>query len=98
MNDLLLRYIRKIARPFLFPEGTEAPQKGIAIKSKLALGLTLLKVVELFNLPITKEDLAALCSLLCLEKKSEKAIQDEIHEIKVAFVRLERYVCCWSSN
>ncbi|XP_066836382.1 E3 ubiquitin-protein ligase RNF213 isoform X3 [Anser cygnoides] len=89
VNDLLLRYIREIARPFLFPEGAEAPQKGIAIKSKLALGLTLLKVVELFNLPITKEDLAALCSLLCLEKKSEKAIQDEIHEIKVAFVRLE---------
>ncbi|XP_068511209.1 E3 ubiquitin-protein ligase RNF213 [Anas acuta] len=85
VNELLLQYIRKIARPYLLPEGAEASQKDIAIKSKLALGLTLLGVVELFNLPTTKEDLAALCCLLCLEKKSEKSIQDEINQIKAAF-------------
>lgn len=96
MNELLLQYIRKIARPYFLPEGAEASQKDIAIKSKLALGLTLLGVVELFNLPTTKEDLAALCCLLCLEKKSEKAIQDEINQMKAAFKG--RYVCCWSSN
>uniref|UniRef100_A0A8C3GM39 RING-type E3 ubiquitin transferase n=1 Tax=Cairina moschata TaxID=8855 RepID=A0A8C3GM39_CAIMO len=85
VNELLLQYIRTIARPYLLPEGAEASQKDIAIKSKLALGLILLGVVELFNLPTTKEDLAALCCLLCLEKKSEKDIQDEIHQIKAAF-------------
>uniref|UniRef100_A0A803XP10 RING-type E3 ubiquitin transferase n=1 Tax=Meleagris gallopavo TaxID=9103 RepID=A0A803XP10_MELGA len=74
VNDLLLQHIRKIARPFLLPEDAEGSQKSVIMKSKLALGLTLLTVVDSFQLPASREDLAGLCGLLCLEKKSQKAL------------------------
>ncbi|XP_075296696.1 E3 ubiquitin-protein ligase RNF213 isoform X2 [Opisthocomus hoazin] len=85
VNDLLLKYMRKIARPFLAPEGAKASQEDIVIKSKLALGLTVLTVVEGFTLPALKDDLVHLCSLLCLDKVSQEAILEEINPIKKAF-------------
>uniref|UniRef100_A0A669PUC8 RING-type E3 ubiquitin transferase n=2 Tax=Phasianus colchicus TaxID=9054 RepID=A0A669PUC8_PHACC len=90
VNDLLLQYMRKIARPFLLPEDAEGSQKSVIIKSKLALGLTLLTVVDLFRLPASKEDLAGLCGLLCLEKKSQKAIVDEFFQtVEVVVISLK---------
>ncbi|KAM6050451.1 E3 ubiquitin-protein ligase RNF213 isoform 2-T2 [Chlamydotis macqueenii] len=85
VNDLLLKYMRKIALPFLTPEGAKASQKDVVVKSKLALGLTVLTVVEMLQLPALKSDLADLCSLLCLDEVSPEAILDEINHIKKAF-------------
>lgn len=98
VNDLMLQYIRKIAHPFLLPEGAEESQKSVIVKSKLALGLTLLTVVDSFQLPASQEDLAGLCGLLCLEKKSHKAVVDEFHQTMEVFVGVVRYVCCWSTD
>uniref|UniRef100_A0A803YCM8 RING-type E3 ubiquitin transferase n=1 Tax=Meleagris gallopavo TaxID=9103 RepID=A0A803YCM8_MELGA len=91
VNDLLLQHIRKIARPFLLPEDAEGSQKSVIMKSKLALGLTLLTVVDSFQLPASREDLAGLCGLLCLEKKSQKAVVDEFRqtiELKLQLINL----------
>ncbi|KFQ98650.1 E3 ubiquitin-protein ligase RNF213, partial [Nipponia nippon] len=85
VNNLLLKYMRKIALPFLAPEGAKASQEDVVIKSKLALGFTILTVVETLHLPALKSHLADLCSLLCLDKVSQQAIQDEIRHIKEAF-------------
>ncbi|XP_050764641.1 E3 ubiquitin-protein ligase RNF213 [Gymnogyps californianus] len=85
VNDLLLKYMRKIACPFLAAEGAKASQEDIVIKSKLALGLTILTVVEKLTLPALQSDLAGLCSLLCLDKVSQQTILDEMHHIAKAF-------------
>ncbi|XP_074703437.1 E3 ubiquitin-protein ligase RNF213 isoform X1 [Strix aluco] len=85
VNDLLLKYMKKIALPFLAPEDAKASQEDTVIKSKLTLGLTILTVVERLELPAFKSDLTALCSLLCLDKVSQQAILDEIGHIKKAF-------------
>ncbi|XP_061232976.1 E3 ubiquitin-protein ligase RNF213 isoform X3 [Neopsephotus bourkii] len=86
VNELLLKYMRKIALPFLAPEeDTKASQVDIVIKSKVALGLTILIVVKMFGLPAFKSDLANLCSLLCLDNAPQQAIQDEIHSIGKVF-------------
>ncbi|XP_065503793.1 E3 ubiquitin-protein ligase RNF213 [Caloenas nicobarica] len=85
VNDLLLNYMRKITAPFLAREGTKASQESTIIKSKLALGLTILTVFHEINLPACKNDLADLCGLLCLDKVSQQTILDEIRHIKEAF-------------
>uniref|UniRef100_A0A8D2MIK3 RING-type E3 ubiquitin transferase n=1 Tax=Zonotrichia albicollis TaxID=44394 RepID=A0A8D2MIK3_ZONAL len=64
VKDLLLKYVKKIALPFLTPE---AAPEGRVIQSKLAVGLTILVVVEHYSLSIPKSDLADLCSLLGFE-------------------------------
>ncbi|XP_033923494.1 LOW QUALITY PROTEIN: E3 ubiquitin-protein ligase RNF213 [Melopsittacus undulatus] len=91
VNDLLLKYMRKIALPFLAPEDAKASQVDIVIKSKVALGLIILTVVEMFGLPASKSDLASLCSLLCLDNAPQQAIQDEIHSIRKAFLSTAGY-------
>ncbi|KFV07669.1 E3 ubiquitin-protein ligase RNF213, partial [Pterocles gutturalis] len=88
VNALLLEYMRKIALPFLEPEGAKASQEDVVIKSKLALGLTILTVVGMLELPVLKSNLADMCSLLCLDKVSQQAIRDEIYHIKKAFAAL----------
>ncbi|KAK2528363.1 Rnf213 [Columba guinea] len=88
VNDLLLDYMRKIAAPFLAPEGTKASQENTIMKSKLALGLTILTVFHELDLPPHKNDLAGLCGLLCLDKVSQQTIWDEIHRIKEDFAAL----------
>ncbi|XP_062447391.1 E3 ubiquitin-protein ligase RNF213 isoform X2 [Rhea pennata] len=85
VNGLLLKYIWKIALPFFDPEGARALQKNMVIKSKLALGLIILTVAVEFGLPVSKDYLASLCSLLCLEKMSREAAWDEIQYTKNAF-------------
>ncbi|XP_075025423.1 E3 ubiquitin-protein ligase RNF213 isoform X2 [Calonectris borealis] len=94
VNDLLLKYMSKMALPFLAPEGAKASQEGIVIKSKLALGLTILTAVEWLKLPAFKSNLADLCSLLCLDKVSQQAIQDEIHHIEKAFAPVTSLKVC----
>ncbi|XP_058708338.1 E3 ubiquitin-protein ligase RNF213 isoform X2 [Poecile atricapillus] len=78
VNDLLLKHMRKMAVPFL---AAEAAAEGRVIQSKLALGLTILTVLEDRSLPALQADLADLCSLLCLDQDA----QDEIQDIKQAF-------------
>ncbi|GAB0197590.1 E3 ubiquitin-protein ligase RNF213 [Grus japonensis] len=86
VNELLLKYMKKIAFPFFAPEGAKASQEDVVVKSKLALGLTILTVVEDLKLPaFEKRDLADLCSLLCLDKMSQQAMLDEMNQIKKAF-------------
>uniref|UniRef100_A0A8C6ZCZ6 RING-type E3 ubiquitin transferase n=1 Tax=Nothoprocta perdicaria TaxID=30464 RepID=A0A8C6ZCZ6_NOTPE len=80
---------QKLTLPFLGPEGPSASQKDMAIKSKLALGLVILTVVEEFNLPLTESGLAGLCSLLCLEDRVQKAVQDEI---RLSFIQCKDFV------
>ncbi|XP_071430029.1 E3 ubiquitin-protein ligase RNF213 isoform X2 [Pithys albifrons albifrons] len=80
VKDLLLNYMKKIALPSFAPEASQG-----VIKSKLALGLTILTVVEDFSLPASKQNLVDLCSLLCLDKVSKQAVQDEIDHVKKAF-------------
>ncbi|XP_074397014.1 E3 ubiquitin-protein ligase RNF213 isoform X2 [Zonotrichia albicollis] len=82
VKDLLLKYVKKIALPFLTPE---AAPEGRVIQSKLAVGLTILVVVEHYSLSIPKSDLADLCSLLCLDQVSPQVVQNEIDHIKEAF-------------
>ncbi|XP_053850563.1 E3 ubiquitin-protein ligase RNF213 [Vidua macroura] len=82
VNDLLLKYMKKIALPFLAPEA--APEDRV-IQSKLALGLTILVVLENYSLFVPKSDLAELCSLLCLDHVSPQDVQNEIHRIKQDF-------------
>ncbi|KFQ63818.1 E3 ubiquitin-protein ligase RNF213, partial [Pelecanus crispus] len=86
VTDLLLNYMKKIALPFLAPGGAKASQEDIVIKSKLALGLTILAVVDMLGLPAFKSDLVDLCSLLCLDKVSQQAVLDEFHHINKAFL------------
>uniref|UniRef100_A0A8C2UJJ3 RING-type E3 ubiquitin transferase n=1 Tax=Coturnix japonica TaxID=93934 RepID=A0A8C2UJJ3_COTJA len=90
--ELLLQYMRKIAQPFLLPEDAEGSQKGVLIKSKLALGLTLLTIVDVFQLAASKEDLAELCGLLCLEQKSQEAILNEFHQALEVFISSAWYL------
>lgn len=97
VNDLLLNYMRKISAPFLAPEGTKASQEDTIIKSKLALGLTILTVVHELSLPACKNNLADLCGLLCLDKVSQQTIWDEIRHIKEAFAAFTWYVWYWSA-
>uniref|UniRef100_A0A8C4TU02 RING-type E3 ubiquitin transferase n=1 Tax=Falco tinnunculus TaxID=100819 RepID=A0A8C4TU02_FALTI len=69
--------------------GAKASWEDLVIKSKLALGLTILVVVDFFMLPASKSDLVDLCSLLCLDNKvSQQAILDEINDIEKAFAGL----------
>lgn len=89
--------MRTIALPFLAPEDAKASQVDVVIKSKVALGLTILTVVEILGLPAFKSDLANLCSLLCLDNAPQQAIQDEIHSIGKAFLGIAGYVCYWST-
>lgn len=98
VNELLLKYMKKIAFPFFAPEDAKASQEDVVVKSKLALGLTILTVVEDLKLPaFEKRDLADLCSLLCLDKMSQQAMLDEMNQIKKAFAAVTRYVCYWST-
>lgn len=83
----------KIALPFLAPEDAKALQEHLVIKSKVALGLTILIVVDMLKLPALKSHLADLCSLLCLDKVSKQAILDDMHPITTAFDAVTRYVC-----
>ncbi|KAM6344814.1 E3 ubiquitin-protein ligase RNF213 isoform 2-T4 [Alca torda] len=85
VNDLLLQYMRKIALPFLAPEGAQASQEDMVLKSKVALGLTILAAVEELELQVSEKDLADLCSLLCLDKVSQQTILDEHHQIIQTF-------------
>ncbi|XP_062362182.1 E3 ubiquitin-protein ligase RNF213 [Cinclus cinclus] len=85
VNDLLLKYMKKISLPFLAPE---AALEDRVIKSKLALGLTIFLVIEDRSLPALKGDLADLCSLLCFDQVSQQDVQNEIHHIKQAFAGL----------
>uniref|UniRef100_A0A8B9G672 RING-type E3 ubiquitin transferase n=1 Tax=Amazona collaria TaxID=241587 RepID=A0A8B9G672_9PSIT len=85
VNDLLLNYMTKIALPFLAPKDEKASQADVVIKSKVALGLTILTVVDILELPAFKSHLASLCSLLCLDDAAQAAIQDEIRSIGKAF-------------
>lgn len=87
----------RIALPFLAPEGTKASQEDMVLKSKLALGLTILTAVESLQLPVSKTGLADLCSLLCLDKVSQQTILDEHHQITKTFTAVTRYVCYWST-
>ncbi|KAM4890524.1 E3 ubiquitin-protein ligase RNF213 [Sylvia borin] len=80
--DLLLNHMKKIALPFLT---AEAAAEHRVIQSKLALGLTILVVVEELSVPALKGDLAGLCSLLCLDQVPQENVQDEIHHLKQAF-------------
>ncbi|XP_059700093.1 E3 ubiquitin-protein ligase RNF213-like isoform X2 [Haemorhous mexicanus] len=82
VNDLLLKYVKKIALPFLAP--VAAPEDRV-ILSKLTVGLTILVVVENYSLSVPKSDLADLCSLLCLDQVSPQDVQNEIDHIKQAF-------------
>lgn len=74
--------MKRIAQPFL---AAEAAAQDRVIQSKLALGLTILVVVENLSLPAAKGDLAELCSLLCLDQVSQQDVQNEIQRIKEAF-------------
>ncbi|XP_068888584.1 E3 ubiquitin-protein ligase RNF213 isoform X3 [Aphelocoma coerulescens] len=85
VHDLLIKYMKKISLPFLVPE---APPEDRVIKSKLALGLTVLVVVEELSLPAPKGDLVGLCSLLCLDQVSQQDVENEIHHIKQAFAEV----------
>ncbi|KAM4761922.1 E3 ubiquitin-protein ligase RNF213 isoform 5-T6 [Cyanocitta cristata] len=85
VHDLLIKYMKKISLPFLVPE---APPEDRVIKSKLALGLTVLVVVEELSLPAPKGDLAELCSLLCLDQVSQQDVENEIQHIKQAFAEV----------
>uniref|UniRef100_A0A8B9ME63 RING-type E3 ubiquitin transferase n=1 Tax=Accipiter nisus TaxID=211598 RepID=A0A8B9ME63_9AVES len=67
--------------PFLAPEDAKALQEHLVIKNKVALGLTILIVVDMLKLPVLKSHLADLCSLLCLDKVSKQAILDDMHPI-----------------
>uniref|UniRef100_A0A8B9Z5U4 RING-type E3 ubiquitin transferase n=1 Tax=Buteo japonicus TaxID=224669 RepID=A0A8B9Z5U4_9AVES len=55
--------------------------KHLVIKSKVALGLTIMIVVDMLKLPALKSHLADLCSLLCLDKVSKQAILDDILKV-----------------
>ncbi|XP_071620775.1 E3 ubiquitin-protein ligase RNF213 isoform X1 [Heliangelus exortis] len=76
VNDLLLTYLRKIAK---------ASQEDVVIKSKLALGFTILTVIHHYCLQPSKKDLDALCSLLCLDEVPQQVVLDEICHLRKAF-------------
>ncbi|XP_071287737.1 E3 ubiquitin-protein ligase RNF213-like isoform X2 [Agelaius tricolor] len=78
VNDLLLKYLKTIALPFLAPEGR-------VMQRKLDAGFTILLLYEHCSLPEGKSDLADLCSLLCLDQLSPQVIQHKIDCIKWAF-------------
>lgn len=98
MNELLINYMVDIAFPFFASKDAEVPQKAFVVKSKVALGLTILRVIFEYGIPASKIFLDGLCSLLCLDEKSEQAIQGDLHQIKKAFEALPGYVCYWVTN
>lgn len=87
MKELLLNHMKKIARPFF---AAEAAAEDRVIQSKLALGLTILLVVEEYSLSAPKDDLADLCSLLCLDQGSPRDVQNEVDHIQQAFAGVTR--------
>ncbi|XP_064006836.1 E3 ubiquitin-protein ligase RNF213 [Pogoniulus pusillus] len=88
VNELLINYMVHIALPFFASEDAGAPQEAIVVKSKVALGLIILSVIIEYDIPASKDFLDGLCSLLCLDEKSEQAILGDLHQIKKAFEAL----------
>ncbi|KFU85914.1 E3 ubiquitin-protein ligase RNF213, partial [Chaetura pelagica] len=86
VNDLLLKYIRKILLP--------SSEEDLVIKSKLALGLTILTVMHYWNLDHSQIDLAELCSLLCLDNMPQQALLDDFNQIKKDFATLPGLGIC----
>lgn len=72
-------------------------QENIIVKSKLALGFTILIVFQMLPLPTSADVLATLCNLLCLDEVPQQAIWDELCHIEKDFVAFGRYVPCGST-
>uniref|UniRef100_A0A452ISB0 RING-type E3 ubiquitin transferase n=1 Tax=Gopherus agassizii TaxID=38772 RepID=A0A452ISB0_9SAUR len=81
-QELLVKYLRKVARPFLDQNSANAPPKDVTVKSRLGLGLISVILGERYALPTNKEDLSRVCSLLCLEQKPQEVLLHEINHNK----------------
>uniref|UniRef100_A0A452ISC9 RING-type E3 ubiquitin transferase n=1 Tax=Gopherus agassizii TaxID=38772 RepID=A0A452ISC9_9SAUR len=82
VKELLVKYLRKVARPFLDQNSANAPPKDVTVKSRLGLGLISVILGERYALPTNKEDLSRVCSLLCLEQKPQEVLLHEINHNK----------------
>ncbi|XP_062976188.1 E3 ubiquitin-protein ligase RNF213-like [Elgaria multicarinata webbii] len=89
MKELILGYLREVARPLLNQNTANCP-----MQNKLGLALIVVLLGDFYSLPTTKEDLAKLCSLFCLET-SPADVVNEIYSLQEAFStipRMEEYL------
>ncbi|XP_067403324.1 E3 ubiquitin-protein ligase RNF213 isoform X3 [Emydura macquarii macquarii] len=85
VKELLVKYLKKVAMPFLDQKSANAPIKDMTVKSRLGLGLISVILGECYGLPTSKEDLSRVCSLLCLEQKPREVLFQEMNDMKAVF-------------
>uniref|UniRef100_A0A8C3FUH7 RING-type E3 ubiquitin transferase n=1 Tax=Chrysemys picta bellii TaxID=8478 RepID=A0A8C3FUH7_CHRPI len=93
VRELLVNYLRKVARPFLDHNSANAPPKDVSVKSRLGLGLISVILGECYALPTYKEDLSRVCSLLCLEQKPPEVLLHEMNHNKAVMKQYLSHLC-----
>ncbi|XP_067319963.1 E3 ubiquitin-protein ligase RNF213 isoform X2 [Anolis sagrei] len=81
---LIQKYMKEVAQSLLNQNSSE----NIAVQNKLGLPLIFLLLGNDYCLSTTKDDLSHLCSLLCLEKSPEDAV-NEMNFIKKVFSEVQ---------
>lgn len=73
-------HLAKQMAPFQEGSGDPLPQDQ-PVKSKLRMGLIVLNLVESFDFPLSPDDLALLCTLLCSSASSPDDFRRDLSHI-----------------
>ncbi|KAH0629366.1 hypothetical protein JD844_011399 [Phrynosoma platyrhinos] len=84
MKELILNHLREVARPLLDQNSSNGSPQNITVQNKLGLALIILLIGNVYSLPTSKDDLARLCCLLCLEKPPADIV-NEMNSLKEVF-------------
>ncbi|MEE6513092.1 hypothetical protein FKM82_020534 [Ascaphus truei] len=82
VDNLILKFLDKICQPFI---NQNVPPENVIINNRLAAGIICLLVCDTNTLPTTKNQLAQLCSVLCLEEMPRKNLLGELENMKILF-------------
>ncbi|XP_053146867.1 E3 ubiquitin-protein ligase RNF213-like isoform X2 [Hemicordylus capensis] len=93
VKELILDYLRKVAHPFLNQNSPHDPSWNMSVQNKLGLALIILLSGDVCDIRSSKDDLAQICCLLCLEKPLA-VVSNEVNCIKEAFSGIPRLVQC----
>ncbi|KAM8945658.1 LOW QUALITY PROTEIN: E3 ubiquitin-protein ligase RNF213 [Pelodytes ibericus] len=84
IKKLIWKALSRIISPFL---DKQQVQEDALVKNRLVAGLVSLIVVSRYNMSHTKEQLAQICCVLCLEKKPREHLLQDLENIKTVFSR-----------
>ncbi|XP_053308819.1 E3 ubiquitin-protein ligase RNF213 [Spea bombifrons] len=85
VKTLVLNALFKIVKPFL---NRNSVTENSIIKDRLVAGLVCVRVVQTYNIDVTKEMLAQICSVLCMEEKPREVLLDELTNVKGVFSKI----------